>query len=87
MSPLGSLGAPLGHMEWGVRSLGTLRYSWRRALETGHSYLWALCEGNREGGSFSEDPEGYVEKALETRISFHRGPTGEPGRRLIYRGL
>jgi hypothetical protein len=25
-------------------------------------------------GSLAGDPEGYVEKALETGISFHRGP-------------
>ena len=33
------------------------------------------------------DPEGYVEKALETGISLNRGPDGEPGRGLIYQGL
>ena len=32
------------------------------------------CEGNLEGGLPCWDPEGYVEKALETGISFHRGP-------------
>jgi hypothetical protein len=31
-------------------------------------------------------PEVYV-KALVTGIFFHRGPTGEPGRGLIYQGL
>ena len=41
-----------------------------------HSSLWAFCEGNLEGGFFTEDPEGYVEKALETGISLHRGPAG-----------
>jgi hypothetical protein len=35
---------------WGVCSLGTLRDSWRRALETEHLSLWALCEGNLERG-------------------------------------
>ena len=29
--------------------------------------------------------EGYIEKALETGISLHRGPAGEPGRGLISR--
>ena len=48
-----------------------------------HPSLWALCEGDLEGGSFTEDPEVYVEKALETGNSLHRGPTGEPGRELI----
>jgi hypothetical protein len=38
-------------------------------LEKEHSSLWALCEGNLEEGFFTEDPEGYVEKALETVIS------------------
>jgi len=40
-----------------------------------YSSLWALCEGNLEEGSFTKDPEGYVEKALETGIS----PLGPPG--------
>ena len=29
------------------------------------------------------DPGKYVEKALETGISFHRGPAEEPGRGLV----
>ena len=28
-----------------------------------------LCEGDLEGGSFTEDPEAYVEKGLDTGIS------------------
>jgi hypothetical protein len=39
----------------------------------------------REGFLFG-DPEGYVEKALETGISFHRG-FEELGGGLVYRGL
>jgi len=39
--------------------------------------------GTLEGGSFPEDPEGYVGKALETGISLHRGSAGEPGRGLL----
>jgi len=38
-------------------------------------------------GSLAEYPGGYVEKVLEMGISFHSGPTGEPGRGLIYWGL
>jgi len=38
-------------------------------------------------GSLAGDLEGYVEKALETGISSHRGPIGETIRRLVYRGL
>jgi len=30
-------------------------------------------KGTRREGSIAGDPEGYVEKALETGISFHRG--------------
>jgi hypothetical protein len=37
----------------------------RRALGVECLSLWELCEGN---------PEGYVEKALEAGISFHRCP-------------
>jgi hypothetical protein len=49
---------------------------------------WELCEGNLEGGSLARDPEGYLEKALETGISFHRGSAfGEPGGGFVYRGL
>jgi len=47
-------------------------------MEMEYSSLWAL-----EGGSFPEDPEGYVEKALETGISLHSGPAGELGRGLV----
>jgi len=49
-------------------------------VETERLSLWALCEGNPEGSSFTGDPEGYVEKALETGISLHRGPAGERGK-------
>jgi hypothetical protein len=38
-------------------------------------------------GSFTGDPEGYVEKALETGISLHGSPIGKPGRGLIYQEL
>ena len=31
--------------------------------------------------------KGYVENALETDISLHRGPAGELGSGLIYQGL
>jgi len=39
------------------------------------------------GDSFTGDPGGYVEKALEMGISLYRGPAGEPGRGLINQGL
>jgi hypothetical protein len=44
-------------------------------------------KGTWREGSLAGDPEGYVEKALEMGISFHRGPIREPGRGLIYQEL
>ena len=45
-------------------------------------------EPGRGGGSLAGDPEGYLEKALETGISFHRGSAfEEPGGGLLYRGI
>ena len=37
--------------------------------------------------SFTGDPGGCVEEALEMGISFYRSPAGKPGRGLIYQGL
>jgi len=44
--------------------------------------VWEPCEGNLEEVSFTGDREGYVKEG-----SLHRGPTGEPGRGLVYWGL
>jgi len=44
-------------------------------------------KGTWREGSLAGDPGGWVEKALETGIYFHRGPAGEPGRGLVYQGL
>jgi len=41
-------------------------------------FLEAVKETWREG-SLAGDPEGYVAKSVETGISLHRGPAGEPG--------
>ena len=35
-----------------------------------HLSLWALCEGNLERGSFTGDPEGYVEEGPGDRQLF-----------------
>ena len=48
----------------------------------GSSVKWT-----RRDSSLAEDPEGYVEKALETGISFHSGPIGEPVTGINYWGL
>jgi hypothetical protein len=46
----------------------------------------SLFEENLEGDFISGGPGGYVEKTLETGISFHsRGCAEEPGRGLVYR--
>jgi hypothetical protein len=44
-------------------------------------------KGTLKVDSIAGDPEGYVEKAVELGISFHRGPDGDPGRGLICWGL
>jgi len=55
-------------------------------LEVGCFSLWELCEGNLEGRLLPGDPEGYVEKALETGIFFHRGPVWGTWRRARLSG-
>ena len=64
-----SIGAPLERMGGGGsvhRELWKIveAVHWKRSIS-----LYGCSEGNLEGGSFSRDPEGYVEKALETGIS------------------
>jgi len=45
-------------------------------------------KGTWKEGSLSGDPEECLEKALEAGISLYRGSAfGEPGGRLVYRGL
>jgi hypothetical protein len=38
-------------------------------------------------GSLVGDPEVYVEKVLETAVSFHRDPVWESGGGIVYWGL
>jgi len=54
-------------------STGDFEIWLKGALEVQCLSLWELCEGNLEGGSLAGGPEGYIEKALEAGISFHRG--------------
>jgi hypothetical protein len=79
------IGAQLGY--WSGLVYRGLWEMAERGSEGGvyHS-LWELCEGNLEG-SLAGDPEGHLEKALETFFSSHRGTVGEPARGLVYRGL
>ena len=44
-------------------------------------------KGTWRESSLACDPEGYVEKALETGTSLHKGRVWEPGGGFIYRGL
>jgi hypothetical protein len=61
-------------------------------MRDGCKGLWSwsvsLCGTSVKGtcrvGSLAGDTEGYVEKALHTVTSFHRGPIGVPGRGLPY---
>jgi hypothetical protein len=43
-------------------------------------------KGTWREGSLAGDPEGYVEKALETAIFFHRGPVWRTWRRACLSG-
>jgi len=43
-------------------------------------------KGTWREDSLVEDPEGYVEKALETGFSFHRGPVWGTWRRACLQG-
>ena len=60
-------------------------------VERGSGGVVSLCgssvKGTSREGFLAENPKGYVEKALETGISFHRGPVWEPGGGLVYQGL
>ena len=44
------------------------------SLSLSLSLCGSSVKGTKRGGSLAGDPEGYVEKALETGISLHRGP-------------
>ena len=48
------------------------------------SFYGSSVKGTWREGSLAGDHEGYVEKALETGISFHRGPVwGTSGRAYL----
>jgi len=61
-----------------------LKGLWRWSVSLRRSSVKGTCRR----GSLARDPEGYLEKALEMGISFHRGSAfGEPGRGPVYWGL
>jgi len=54
----------------------------------GRLSLRELRKGNLEGGTpLLRTLEDVYRKALETGISLHRGPAGEPGRGIVYQGF
>ena len=61
-----------GFWRWSV----SLSHSLSRTLSLSLSLCGSSVRGTWREGSLAGDPEGYVEKALETGISFHRGPFG-----------
>jgi len=66
---------------------GTLRYGWKGLWRCGVSLCGSSVKGTWREGFLAGDPEEYVEKALETGISFHRGPIWGTWGGLIYWGL
>jgi len=77
-----TIGAPLGRKGGSPLTGNAERWFKKDSVNGASLSIWALCEENLEGG----DPGKYVEKALETGISFHGGPAGEPGKGFVYRG-
>ena len=74
------MGAQLGNLEW-PHLPGTLRYGWKGLWRWSVSLCGSSVKGTWKEGSLPVDPEGYVQKALETGISFHRGPVRGTWRR------
>ena len=72
--------AQLGNLEW-AHLLGTLRYGWKGLWRGSVSLCGSSVKGTWREGTLAGDPEGYVEKALKTGISFHRGPVWGTWRR------
>jgi len=80
------MGALLGNLGW-THLLGLRDMAEGGSGEESLS-LWGSVKGTWREGPLSGDPEEYLEKALETGISLHRGSTfGKPGGRLVYWGL
>ena len=67
------IGAQLNNLKWDQLP-GTLRYNWKGLWRWSVSLCGSSMKGTWREGSLAGDPEGYVEKALETGISFHKGP-------------
>ena len=72
--------AQLGKLEW-AHLPGTLKYDWKGLWRWSVSLCRSYVKRTWRESSLAGDPEGYVEKALETGISFHRGPVWRTWRR------
>ena len=79
------MGAQLGNLKW-AHLPGTLRYGWKGLWMCSVSLCGSSVKGTWREGSLAGDPEGYVEKALETGISFRSGPVWGNWRRARLRG-
>jgi len=51
----------------------------KRALRMEHFCLKVLSAEGLWEGSLTGEPGRYIKKGIDTGISFHRGPVGEPG--------
>ena len=67
------MGDQLGKLEW-AHLPRTLRYGWKGPWRWSVSLCGSSVKGTWRGGSLAGNPEGCVEKVLETGISFHWGP-------------
>jgi hypothetical protein len=69
--------------------VGSFTTDFERLIKEGSgngASLSVRAQGNQEGGA-PPPLLGTLKEALETGISLHRGPSGKPGRGLIYLGL
>ena len=79
------MGAQLGNLEW-ANLPGTLRYGCKGLWRWGVSLCGSSVKGTWREDSLAGDTEGYIEKALEIGISFHRGPVWRTWRRARLSG-
>jgi len=67
-------------------SIGDFERWLKGTLEVEHLSQCELCEGTWKESSLVGNPEGYVEKYLETGISFHKNPVWGTWRRACLLG-
>ena len=68
----------------GTRLPGTLKDGWRGALKTEHLSAKDPMKGTLREGSFTGDPDRYVNQGSDVGVCFDRGPAfGERGGTLL----